>query len=148
MNAQIVPDVVDQQTIFSLTPDAIVKDAAAMMAEKKVAAMMVVEDDKLIGIMTERDITVRLVAKGLNAAKTQVKDIMTPDPDCLQPSDDAKLALTMMRERGYRHLPVVDGETVVGMVSIRDLYGLALDTLESEVKHHEAFIFGESYGAA
>ena len=71
---------------------------------------------------------------------------MTPDPDTLSGDDLAGSALERMSERGYRHLPVVDNGKVIGMVSIRDLYRMAKEMLEADLRDREAFIFGDGYG--
>ena len=147
MNRTIVPNVISDQTLHTVTKDASVLDAAKTMAEHKIAATMVLEDGKLIGIITERDMTTRVIAAGRDPASTKISDVMTANPDTLRPDDPAIDALTMMRERKYRHLPVVDGDTVVGMVSIRDLYALVTDQLEEDIKARDQFIYGESYGA-
>ena len=105
------------------------------------------EGERLVGIITERDMTSRVVAAGLNPETTSCVEIMTGNPDTLSPDDTASDALAMMRERNYRHLPVVKGERVVGMVSVRDLYAVHKTELEEDLKDRNAFIYGESYGA-
>jgi len=147
--SKIIPDIVRDQTITFVTPDMTVREAVQMMAEKHIAAVVVTQGDgdTLAGIMTERDITVRVVAKGLDAAATKVGDVMTKDPDTLAPDDQPLQALTMMRDRGYRHLPVcADGKKVVAMVSVRDLYAFVQAELESDIKERDHYIFGEAYG--
>lgn len=73
---------------------------------------------------------------------------MTANPDTLAPTDTASDAIRMMREHNYRHLPVVEGDRVVGMVSVRDLYAVYNGELEQDLKDRNAFIYGENYGAA
>ncbi len=148
MQRKIVPDVIRDQTIYSVPPTTPSREVARVMAENKVAAVVVVEGTVLKGIITERDITGRLVAAGGDADKVLAREIMTPDPDCLTPSDSALDALRLMRERRYRHLPVTDDGVVVGMISIRDLYAVVIDQLERDVKTHENFIYGEAYGTS
>ena len=147
MYRTIVPNVISGQKLHTVTKDDSVLEAAKTMAEFKIAATMVLEDNKLIGIVTERDMTTRVIAGGKDPAGTKVSDVMTANPDTLKPDDKAIDALTMMRERKYRHLPVVDGDNVVGMVSIRDLYAVVTDSLERDLEDREKFIYGESYGA-
>ena len=148
MQRKIMPDIIRQQTLSSLKPDSTVLEAATMMTSANVAAIVVIDDDgKLVGIITERDLTRRAVAKGLDPRETQVGDIMTENPDTLAPEDSAGDALELMQARHYRHLPVVDGDTCVGMVSIRDLYKAAKSTLEENIRETEAFVFGDRYGA-
>ena len=144
---RIMPDIIQNQTIVSLSAARSVLEAAKLMAEKHVAAIVIVDDGKLSGIVTERDLTQRVLAKGLDAEGTSVGDIMTKDPDTLSPGDSALDALELMSVRNYRHLPVVEDETVVGMVSIRDLYSAVKKGLEADIRETEAFVFGDRYGA-
>lgn len=145
--ARIVPDLVSNQTITSVTPSTTVKAAAELMAARSIAAVTVLDGEALAGIMTERDITVRVVARGLDPQTTAVGEVMTRDPDTLKADDKPALALRMMRDRNYRHLPVVDDDgTVSAMVSVRDLYAFVLEDLEGDLRQRDQYIFGEAYG--
>lgn len=146
MVRKIVPDVISGQTLLKVSPRDIVRDAARLMRDKKVAALLVMEGERLVGIVTERDMTARVIAAGLNPDTAAVGDIMTANPDTLAPTDTAVDAITMMRKSNYRHLPVVEGARVVGMVSVRDLYAIYNTELEQGLKDRNAFIYGESYG--
>lgn len=148
MQRKIMPDIVKKQSISALTADKTVYEAATMMAKVNVAAI-IVEDDKglLIGIVTERDLTRRVVAKGLDPKKTPIGDIMTANPETLSPDDSAGDALELMQSRHFRHLPVVRDGKCVGMVSIRDLYMAVKSSLEENIRETEAFVFGDRYGA-
>lgn len=148
MQKKIVPDIVPRRKITSVTPGDSAFTAAQKMAEVNVAALVIVgDDDALIGIVTERDVTQRLVAKGLDPSATPVSEIMTANPDTLSPDDSAGDALELMQSRKYRHLPVAEDGKCVGMVSIRDLYAAVKSALEEDIKETEAFIFGDRYGA-
>ncbi len=146
MIRKIVPDVISGQTLQKVSPQENVRAAAKMMRDRKIAAVVVMEADKLVGIITERDMTCRVLAAGLNPDTAVARDIMTANPDTLSPDDTASDALNMMRERNYRHLPVVKDDRVVGMVSVRDLYAVYKTELEEDLKDRNAFIYGESYG--
>jgi len=146
MIRKIVPDVISGQTLQKVSPQENVRAAAKMMRDRKIAAVVVMEADKLVGIITERDMTCRVIAAGLNPDTAVARDIMTANPDTLSPDDTASDALNMMRERNYRHLPVVKDDRVVGMVSVRDLYAVYKTELEEDLKDRNAFIYGESYG--
>ena len=147
MIRKIVPDVIDKQTLVKIGPRDTVRVAALLMRERKVAALLVMESDRLVGIVTERDMTARGVAAGINPDTTAVAEIMTANPDTLGPDDTASDAIRMMIRHNYRHLPVVDGAKVVGMVSVRDLYAVYNTELEQDLKDRNAYIYGESYGA-
>ncbi|MEQ8287830.1 CBS domain-containing protein [Thalassospira sp.] len=149
MDTKIVPGVVKEQSIATLNPADSVMDAVNLMSERKIGAVIIVDDNaKLAGIFTERDLVNRVVAKGLDAATVPLSQVMTSDPDTLGPNDTAMSALNLMSARRYRHLPVVDGDKVIGMVSIRDLFNAVKAQLEEDVREREKFIFGSDYGVA
>jgi CBS domain-containing protein len=129
----IVPDVIRAQKLVTLTSEASVRQAAHLMSERGIGAVMVVEELKLIGIFTERDVATRVVASGLDPDATNLGQVMTADPDTLKPTDTVRDALDMMKMHGYRHLPVVQGRKLVGIVSIRDLYNTVMDQLEADI---------------
>lgn len=149
MDTKIVPGVVKEQSIATLNPADSVMDAVNMMTERKIGAVIIVDNNaRLAGIFTERDLVNRVVAKGLDAASTPLKQVMTTNPDTLAPGDTAMNALELMSARRYRHLPVLDGENVAGMVSIRDLFNVVKAQLEEDLREREKFIFGSDYGVA
>lgn len=148
MKRKIMPDIIKQQVVSSLNQDCSVFEAATLMTSANIAAVVIVDrDGKLSGIITERDLTRRIVAKGLDPKETPIAAVMTENPDTLSPDDSAGDALELMQSRHFRHLPVVDGDKCVGMVSIRDLYKAAKSTLEESIRETEAFVFGDRYGA-
>ncbi len=114
----MTPDVV------GLEPATPLVDAARRMHERRVGAAVVSEGDRLVGIVTERDI-LRAVATG--AIGGSVADAMTHGPDTIGPGESAGQAAALMIHGGFRHLPVMDGSTVVGMLSIRDLVRVSVD---------------------
>lgn len=147
-NRKLMPDVIKDQQLVCLSPDATVCDAAILMAERRIAAVMVTEGRALKGIFTERDLASRVVAAGRDPAVTTLDEVMTPDPDTLEPDAPAIEALELMERHHYRHLPVVKGGEVMGIVSIRDLFAVVRAHLEDEIKDREAFIFGSNYSAS
>ncbi len=144
---KLMPDVIQKQELVCLPADAIVRAAATLMAERRIAAILVTEGRRLIGIVTERDLTVRVVAAGKDPAAATLAEVMTRDPDTLGPDATAGEALDLMERRRYRHLPVVRGDEVVGIVSIRDLFAVVREHLEGEIKDREEFMFGSGYSA-
>lgn len=149
MQRRIIPDIVKPTDLTATTPDSSAESAAKAMRQANVAAILVMGDgDKLIGILTERDLARRLVAENKSPAQTLVGDIMTANPDTLAPNDRASDALELMLTRRYRHLPVQD-ETgrCIAMVSIRDLYQAVKEGLEENIRETEAFVFGDRYSA-
>lgn len=96
-------------------------DAAVRMAEACCSSILICDGDRLCGIFTERDLLVRVVAAGLEPAKTRVGQVMTLDPDTIDASEPVNEAIRRMDEFNYRHLPVMDGGRVIGVVAWRDL---------------------------
>lgn len=128
------------RTLVEVGPEALVAEAAKLMAKRSVGAVVVVEAGRLVGIFTERDIAYRVVAKGRDAGTTRLADVMTRDPETIAPDQPFGRALHRMQERGFRHMPVVDGGKVVGIVSSRSALDPALEEFvfeESRRKHYE-----------
>jgi|ERR1700736_1582971 CBS domain-containing protein len=98
-----------------------VRKVAERMSEKNVGAVAVLDNGKLVGVFSERDVMARVVARGLNPEKTSVEDVMTRSIVVAEPGEDIDSALKKMNSIGCRHLPVVDGGKLVGMISLRDL---------------------------
>lgn len=145
---RIIPDIVPRQDVAGLGKEASVFESAKMMAEHNIAAVIVTDDaGKLIGIITERDLTQRVLAEKRDPMATKVGDVMTANPDTLSPDDRAGDALELMQTRRYRHLPVVEDGRCVAMVSVRDLFAAVKEGLEESIRETEAFVFGDRYGA-
>ena len=106
--------------LVSVPPDATVAEAATVMATNKVGAALVMEGDRLRGIFTERDI-LRTLASDFDATGHLVSHRMTVEPTTLAPEATTSEALDLMLDRGFRHVPVVDGDRVIGIVSMRDV---------------------------
>jgi CBS domain-containing protein len=111
--------------LLTVDPALPVTEVARRMVERNVGAVLVLEDGRLAGIMTERDL-MRAVARGARDEAT-VADCMTRDPETIEPDATTQHAATLMIHGGFRHLPVVEGDAVVGMLSIRDLVQVVLE---------------------
>ena len=114
-----------------------VGEAARLMKRHRIGAIMVVEDGKLIGIFTERDALFRLLAEGRDPHATRLADVMTARPQTIHPDEPFLRALRMMHEGKFRHLPVVEFDRPLGVVSVRDaldedLYELRIDLEQRE----------------
>ncbi|MBC7907354.1 MAG: CBS domain-containing protein [Rhodospirillaceae bacterium] len=143
MRPKIVPDVVSPSDVLALPPHAMVRQAAKLMAEHNVASLLVTEDGRLLGIVTERDVTARVVAAGLDPDSTTLAQVMTADPRSLAPDDSIGEALELMRRHSFRHLPVLDDDGhPVAMVSVRDLYAVVQRQLEHDILNRDAWIMG------
>jgi CBS domain-containing protein len=113
------------RSLLTVSSEATLGEAAASMAERGVGAVVVLEDDSIAAILTERDV-MRAVAAGKDGSAA-VSDWMTRHPDTIEPDDTTDHAASLMIHGGFRHLPVVEGKSVIGIVSIRDLMKVALD---------------------
>ena len=145
---KIIPDIVSRFEVTSVAQNTLVSDSAKLMADVNIAALAVVDKNgKLTGIVTERDLTQRVLAADLDSRHTMVEDIMTINPDSLSSDDSPMDALELMQARGYRHLPITEDGRCISMVSIRDLYEAVRIALEQEIKDSEAFVFTSRYSA-
>jgi CBS domain-containing protein len=126
-------DIVLNQRPLTLLPDASVKDACEHMRDRGVGSVLVVDrNDKLVGIFTGRDAVCRVLADGHSAAKTKVGDVMTRSPITMQPEKVAIDALRMMWDGGFRHVPVVKGGKILGVVTRGSIKGCEQDRLDEE----------------
>lgn len=107
--------------IYSVGPDVFITECVRQMNELKIGAMLVMEDDKLIGIFTERDAITRVLGAGLDPSRTLISDVMTKDPVWVSGSTTLEDAMGIISQRRIRHLPVVEGGKVLGVVSSGDL---------------------------
>jgi CBS domain-containing protein len=148
MQYRIIPDVVRDQNVRLIPSDATVMDAVRYMAIRRIGAVLVGKDGALEGIFTERDLLMRVVAKGLDPDQTPLHRAMTASPDTVSPNQSASEALELMHRRGYRHLPVVDDAgKVAGIVALRDLNAVVRRQLEDEIRERDAYISDTGYGA-
>lgn len=147
MARKIVPDIIGAQVLCQFDRDSTVLDAAKMMADRHVGAVLITtKDGRIEGIFTERDLAVRVVAQGRDPATTKLNAVMTKNPATLAPNDPPESALERMRAGDFRHLPVVEGSRVIGVVSIRDLFAVVQGQLEDDLRSRDAFIFGNGHG--
>jgi len=115
-----ISEILRRRSLVSVEPEMSVRQASQLMASEKIGALPVVREGRLIGIFTERDALVRVLARGLNPDTTPLAEVMTADPVTIDARRPFKHALQMMVDGGFRHVPVVDGGSVVGVVSARD----------------------------
>jgi CBS domain-containing protein len=131
MRRHIIPDVVKGQDIAALPKTASVRDAAQLMRQRGVSAVLVMEGEALEGIFTVRDVARRVVAADLSL-DTPVGEVMTADPETITPAEIPLRGLRRMHEGGYRHLPVVEDGKVLGVVSRRDFFREDEELLDQE----------------
>ena len=123
--AKTVADLMSRKTVM-IGPEALLDQAAQVMVEHRIGSILVMEGERLVGILTERDV-LRAMAeeagagRGRHPATEPVSDWMTPDPDTIEPDVRPGHAISLMMHGGYRHLPVLEGDRLIGMLSLRDL---------------------------
>ncbi|MES3099809.1 CBS domain-containing protein [Sphingomonas faeni] len=126
--------------IESLTPDTTVAEAVALLAEKRIGAAPVLDDGRVVGIFSERDVIHCLQAVGAAALDRRIGDVMTTAVKSVGPNESAIGALSLMTQRRIRHLPVIDGDTLVGFVSIGDLVKYRIDRIEADAAAMREYI--------
>ena len=141
---QLVNHVLDRKgrNIISVKPDDSVLEAIRVMAEKNIGAVVVMQDDSLIGIMSERDYARKVIVKGRASDTTPVSNIMTSDVFTATGGETVNNCMATMTEKKIRHLPVVEDGTVVGMISIGDLVEAIIADQQEEIEQLEHYISG------
>lgn len=137
MFSQRVRSVMEKKKLLTAPPETTVSAAAKLMAKKNVGAIMVVQDEHLVGIFTERDALVRVMAQGRDAKATLLADVMTTAPQTVDPSKTFGSALLMMYENGFRHVPVVEEGKVIGIVSSRNALDPDLEEFVAEAQRRK-----------
>ena len=124
--------------VLSLGPQASVREAAAVMTRANCGSVLIMEPpDLLLGIVTERDLMTRVLAKALDPERTTVREVMTPKPICVPPEMPVSDAVVIMIERGFRHLPIVAGRKILGVFSVRDALPREIGTALSQAEFNE-----------
>ena len=116
-----VYDLVKDRRVYSIEADRTVLDAARFMMEHSIGALPVLRNGELIGIVSERDVMNRVVAVGRTPGTTQISEVMTANPRAVDVDETVEECLFLMKEYGFRHLPIVSGKELKGLVSLRDL---------------------------
>jgi CBS domain-containing protein len=132
-----IRNVMERKRLLTAPPETSVRDAAKSMARRKVGAVLVMEDGRLIGIFTERDAVYRVIAQGRDARTTRLAEVMTRDPKTVAPDESFGYAMLMMREHGFRHAPVIEDDRLVGIVSARMALDPELEEFVAEARRRE-----------
>jgi CBS domain-containing protein len=129
--------------VWSILPDAIVYRSLELMSEKGVGALMVIDDKgKVEGILTERDYARKVFLKGRSSKETYVKEIMTNELFAVNPTSTVEECMALMTEKRIRHLPVMDGDKLVGMISIGDVLKAIIEAQGIMIEHLNNYIMG------
>jgi len=132
---------------LAIGPDATAYDALESMAEKNVGALLVVESGRLIGVFSERDYARKVILKGKSSKNTRVRELMSSPPIHVKPQTSLRVCMLLMTENRVRHLPVMDNDAVLGIVSIGDVVHAIISEQESTIEELEEYIAGTGYRA-
>jgi CBS domain-containing protein len=130
-------------TVWTIGPNAMVFDAIQLMDEKNVGALPVVDDKTLVGVVSERDYTRKIIVKGRSSKDTPVSDIMTKELLTVNPGDSVAECMRIMTEKRVRHLPVLEGTKLVGILSIGDVVNWLISAQQAMIDNFERYSLAE-----
>ena len=126
--------------IYAVDPDATVLDALRLLDEKNVGALLVMKGERLVGIFSERDYARRMVLHGRSSKETAVREVMTREVFTIPPDAQAGECMAHMTDRHIRHLPVLEGGKVVGVISIGDIVRVVMEDMRFTIRQLESYI--------
>jgi CBS domain-containing protein len=129
-----------QSNVWSVAPDTLVIDALLLMNEKKIGAVVVLKEDKLVGIFSERDYARKGIIQGRNAKTTLIEDVMTPKVFTVDKTKSINECMQIFSDKKFRHLPVVDGDKVIGILSIGDIVNSIINDQKDHISFLEQYI--------
>jgi CBS domain-containing protein len=128
--------------VYSLSTEASVLDAIRMMAEHRIGSVLVIENGKLTGIVTERDYARKVILLGRSSGETPIADIMSSPVVSVKPTDTVSHCMALMTDNKFRHLPVCDGDELLGLISIGDLVKAVIEQQQEEISQLQHYIAG------
>jgi CBS domain-containing protein len=128
--------------VWTISPQATVFEAIELLARKNIGALPVVEGDKLVGIFSERDYTRKVALEGKTSHATKVRDILTPHVATVSPSDTVEDAMRLMTEKHIRHLPVMENDRIIGLVSIGDMVNWIISAQSATIDQMQDYLSG------
>lgn len=134
------------RNVWHVSPDTCVYDAIEMMAEKHVGALMVVAEDKLVGVVSERDYARKVILQGKSSKQTQVKEVMTSPAIFVTPEQTVEDSMRIMTDKHIRHLPVVENGEILGVVSIGDLVKWMISAQQQTISQLHSYITSQYPG--
>jgi CBS domain-containing protein len=143
-----ISDIIKERPLYSVSKDSTVLAAVQYMAQNNVGAVPVLHEGRLVGIFSERDVVKRVIARGLDTATTPISEVMTTQIVVANETESYESCLKKMQQAHCRHLPVVAGEKLVGVVSLRDMLMMDLDAKERNIEYLQSYIYTVPPGAA
>lgn len=131
--------------IWSVTPQATIYETLELMADKNIGAVLIMEDGQIAGIFSERDYARKVVLEGKSSRHTVIAEVMTSPVISVRPGLGVDKCMRLMTDRKFRHLPVVDGDKLIGLISIGDVVNMVLNEQEIIINHLEDYITGKIY---
>jgi CBS domain-containing protein len=128
-----ISDLVSTRKVYTIDADQTVFEAVRLMSDHRIGALPVLRGGELVGMFSERDVMTRVVAAGRSPGTTRVSEVMTPNPQTVSSGESLQNCLFIMREFGFRHLPVCDDKALKGLVSLRDIVFRELESRKTEV---------------
>lgn len=126
--------------VFTVSPDSSVHDALVLMAEKNTGSVLVAENNKLVGIFTERDYARKVNLKGRSSNTTAIKEVMTPNPITITMDTHIDQCMSIMSSKKIRHLPIVEGDEMIGVISIGDVVKFTIEEQKGIIEQLEHYI--------
>lgn len=126
---------------WTIAPNATVFDALTLMAEKDIGALLVINNDEVVGIFSERDYARKIVLHGKSSIDTEVQEIMTSEVLCISPDQSVRKCMALMTDKRIRHIPVLDDERLVGVISIGDVVKAIIAEQQIIINHLEDYIY-------
>jgi CBS domain-containing protein len=136
----LVRDLLRNQVTISAEAHQTVLEVASLMMEHNIGAVPVLQEGRMIGIFSERDLMIRVVVAGRDPAQTPVGEVMTEDPLTIAPDEPLETCMTLMKRHGFRHLPICAGRELKGVISLRDIMLHNLDEKDDEVRMMRAYL--------
>ncbi len=131
--------------VYSVESNSMVVDALKLMASQMVGALLVQDNGKLVGIFSERDYARKVALMERSSRTTEIKDVMTANLICVSPADTMEFCMELVTDKHIRHLPVLDGEQLVGMISIGDLVKNIIEDQKAMILQLQKYMRGETY---
>ncbi len=145
MNIRQVLQGKNVNALYSVTSDQTVLEALKLMAEKNIGAVMVVDEDKLTGIFSERDYARKIILQDRHSDDTPVSDVMTPNVITIEPDQRLEECMVIMSDRHIRHLPVIEEGKLIGIISINDVVAAIIRDQKTRIASLESYISGSPY---